>query len=175
MNLRNPSLKVNEAPAVGPGQSAGVVHIQSRQVLGSLGILIVKAFVALLLIAFAFRLLASPESYKGERGWVEHENPTNSVPPAERVFVHANTDTFILHYRTNLTVREVIDASKLKDHLVQVTIFRKSAPTGYPVGEGEVMTQRQVFSEAVQPTNSPAFAVEPEDAFLIFTGPHNVF
>jgi len=175
MNQRAQRRKVDEPPAVGAGRSAGVVHVQSRQLLGSLGILTVKALVVLFLITVASKLLASPESYEGERSWVEHENPTNTIPPAECVFVHANTDTFILHYRTNLTVREVVDASKLKGHLVRVTVFRKSAPTGYRVGEVEVLTQRQVFSVAVQPTNSPAFAIEPEDAFLIYTGPHNVF
>mgnify|MGYP001549023960 CR=1 FL=1 len=155
--------------------------LQMCACLNMLNVFPMKTCVTITLVLFSFTLLASPESYESIRSCVMQQNHTNTIPEVARVFVCPNYhDTFILHYHTNLTIRQIIDKSEFKGDLVQVTIFRKSAPTIVRTNFANVHNAAffaggAVFSATVQPTNNPEFHIEPEDALLIQAGPINTW
>jgi hypothetical protein len=117
----------------------------------------------LILLLLGSSLRAGIPTYSGLRNCVEQENPTNSIPASERLFICPDyhhdmcpnfQETFILHYKDGITLRQIVDETKFKGTSVDVWVFRKSdAP---------------VFRAPVQPTDKPAFAVKPEDVILIY-------
>jgi hypothetical protein len=127
-------------------------------------------------ILILFFLVSSSKAgiptYSALRNCAEKENPTNSVPAAERVFVIPDyhhdlcpnyQDAFILHYREGITIRQIVDESNFKGTLVQIWVFHKSDNVSAPI-----------FHTTIQPTNNPTFAIKPEDVILISTGPLDI-
>ncbi|HTX21497.1 MAG TPA: hypothetical protein VMD27_06550 [Candidatus Aquilonibacter sp.] len=116
-------------------------------------------------------------SYGGVRELAEQQDPTNNVPTQERVYVCSewpvHQASFIQRFQDGLTIRQLINKTKLKDKEVEVIIFRRltnSPPTLgiYTNYEGE-----NVFNATVNPTNNPTFKIRAEDAIL-FTDTHEL-
>ena len=122
-----------------------------------------RIVVTFILLVVASSLRAGLPTYSALRECVEKENPTNSIPASERVFICPDyhhdmcpyfQETFILRYQDGMTLRQIIDKTKFKGTSVEVWVYRKSDVPS--------------FQATIQPTDKPAFTVKPEDVVLIF-------
>ena len=121
-----------------------------------------RTSLALLFVLLATQAWAIRPSYASVRDSVERQNPTNSVPAAERVFVSDNyTDGVIVHFREGITLREIIDATKLKGKDAIVIVLRSP---------NNMRMEKAAFFETVKPSDKPAFIVKPRDVIYFSRG-----
>jgi hypothetical protein len=118
---------------------------------------------------------AQPPSYGGVRELAEQQDPTNSVPTEERVYVCSEWPvhqySFIQHYQDDLTIRQLIDKTKLKDKEVEVTVYRRLKNSPPTLGIYTNYAGESVFNVVVSTTKNPTFKIKAEDAIL-FTDTH---
>jgi hypothetical protein len=114
-----------------------------------------KTFATLLFVLLATQAWAMRPTYDSVRKSVEQQNPTNAIPAAERVFVSDNyTDGVIVHFREGITLREIIDETKLKGKDASVIVLRSPNNT---------TMDKAAFFETVKPSDKPPFVVKPGD------------
>jgi len=112
----------------------------------------------LFLVLFATQVWAQPPSYDYLRKTVEEQNPKDTTPAAERVFVSYNyKDGIIVSFRNGITLRKIIDQTMRKGKPVQVRVLR--SPDN---------KTRAVFEQGlVKPSDKPTFAVKPQDVIFL--------
>jgi hypothetical protein len=127
-----------------------------------------KILAILLLLLLGVSVQAQPPSYGGVRELAEQQDPTNSIPPEERIYICSEWPvhqySFIQRYQEGLTIRQLIDNTKYKSTRVEVKVFR---PLTKNSNANEVFTEGCVFDEVVSPTNSPAYTIKARDAILL--------
>jgi len=121
-----------------------------------------KTFVALLFVLVATHAWAMRPTYDSVRASVEEQNPTNATPASERIFVsHNYTDGAIVHFREGITLREIINETKLGDKDVNVIVLRSPNNT--------TMDKAACF-ETVKPSDKPPFVLKREDVIYFSDG-----
>jgi hypothetical protein len=117
--------------------------------------------VILYLVLAASALAVGPE-YFSSRQWIEEHTPKDKTPKEHRIFVadaKQTTNTYILHYRDGLSLRDIIDATHLKTNDVMVTILRSDRKI------------EPVFDDIVRASAKPGFTVKALDVIWISTLP----
>jgi hypothetical protein len=116
-------------------------------------------------------------SYGGVRELAEQQDPKNSVPSKERIYVCSEwpvlKDSFIQRYQDGLTIRQLIDKTRFRDKEVEVTVYRRLTNSPSTLGIYTNYDGESVFNEAASATNNPTFKIRPEDAIL-FTDTHEL-
>ncbi len=117
---------------------------------------------AILCLVLAASALAMGPEYFSSRQWIEEHTPKDKTPKEQRIFVgeaKQTTNTYILHYRNGLSLRDVIDATHLKTNDVMVTVLRSDRKI------------EPVFDDVVRASAKPGFAVRAQDVIWISTLP----
>ena len=110
----------------------------------------------------AMTCFAMGPEYFSSRQWIEEHTPKDKTPKEQRVFVgdaKQTTNTYILHYRDGISLRDVIDATHLKGTEVMVTVLRSEHKT------------EPVFFDTVKGTENPKFKLRAQDVIWLSTLP----
>jgi len=102
--------------------------------------------------------LALPPSYDNIRESVEKYNPDDKTSKAERIFVTEDFQNgFIMHYRSDVTLRDVVEEAKSRNHkeVTGVLVFRRDTKPSL------------VFRGAVESLDKVTFILKPEDAVFV--------
>ena len=145
-----------------------------------------RIIIILAVFLFEVCLLAMQPSYDLVKLSAEQQDPTNSVPAEERVYICPDyRDCFIQRYQDGLTIRQLIDRTKFKNTLVEVSVFRPftNIPTSFVIYKDRVVVTYspsltnnpthepvspigRVYNAVVSPTNNPVFKLRARDAIL---------
>ncbi len=121
-----------------------------------------RILTATLCLVLAASALAIPPEYSSSRQWIEEHTPKDKTPKEHRIFVidaKQTTNTYILHYRDGLSLRDIIDATHLKTNDVMVTVLRSERKL------------EPVYDDVVRASVKPSFTVRAQDVIWISTLP----
>jgi hypothetical protein len=114
------------------------------------------------LLLLAVTVFGMGPEYFSSRKWIEEHSKKSKFE--EKLFVgeaKQTTNTYILQYRDGISLREIIDATRLKNTEVKVTVLRSQKKT------------EPVFDDVVKASAKPSFRVNKDDVIWLSTFPYN--